>query len=201
MPGGDAGVTALRERLRRRAIRVAASDCLLGNRVRWDGDHNADAWPGERLGRVFSLVGLCPEVGIGLGVPRPPIRLVADPAAPRAVAVHDPEIDYTSRLASWHASVGDVLADVSGYVFADRSPSCGLAGVKVHDANGSFRPEGRGIHAAAVADAWPALPMADAETLLGQDALTSFAVAVVRHALAPDPPGEGVVKEALRPLL
>lgn len=194
-------MTGLREQLRRRAIRVAVSDCLLGNRVRWDGDHSAQTWPGVRLARVFSLVGLCPEVGIGLGVPRPPIQLVAGPAAPRAVAVHDPGLDYTSRLESWSASVRDVLAGVSGYVFADRSPSCGLAGVKVHAADGSFRREGRGVHAAAVADAWPALPKADAETLVERDALASFAVAVVRHALAPNPPASAVVREAVERFL
>ena len=188
---------SLAQRLARRSIRVAVSECLLGARVRWDGDHNGDVWPGDRLQAVFELVGLCPEVGIGLGVPRPPIGLFGDAAAPRAVAVHDPRLDYTDRLASWHRTATPTLTGVSGYVFADRSPSCGLKGVKVFAADGSWQRAGTGVHAAAVAAAWPELPLVDAEDLWAPDAMESFAVAVVRHALREEAPDGKAVRRAL----
>ena len=169
----------LAQRLAQRSIRVAVSECLLGARVRWDGDHNGDVWPGERLQAVFELV------------------LFGDAAAPRAVAVHDPRLDYTDRLASWHRTATPTLTGVSGYVFADRSPSCGLKGVKVFAADGSWQRAGTGVHAAAVAAAWPELPLVDAEDLWAPDAMEGFAVAVVRHALREEAPDGKAVRRAL----
>lgn len=184
-------------RLAGRCIRVAVSECLLGARVRWDGDHNGDVWPRERLEGVFSLVGLCPEVGIGMGVPRPPIQLRASADAPRAAAVDEPELDYTDQLASWHRTVAGTLADVSGYIFADRSPSCGLKGVKVYAEDGSWQRVGTGIHAAAVATAYPELPLVDAEDLWAPQALEDFAVAVVIHATREESLDEEAVRRSL----
>ena len=161
---------------------VAVSDCLRGHRVRWDGDDNGDVWPRRTVERLFDVVGLCPEVGIGLGVPRAPIRLIGDQGRQRAVAVADPRLDYTDRLTGFARTVAPTLRRVSGYVFADRSPSCGLAGVKVFDHGGGFRRVGRGVYAAAVCADHPHLPVADAETLHCPQALVDFAVAVVAYA-------------------
>ena len=166
----------------RRLATVAVSECLLGRAVRWDGDDNGDIWPREVVGRLFHCVGLCPEVGIGMGVPRPPIRLAGDPDAPRAVNVDDPTLDYTDRLAGYARRVATTLNGVSGYVFADRSPSCGLAGVKVYDAAGRYRRLGRGVYAAAVLADRPGLPAVDAETLNCRAVLIDFALAVAAYA-------------------
>lgn len=190
-------VEDLSQRLAQRSIRVAVSECLLGARVRWDGSHNGDVWPRKRLEAIFALVGLCPEVGIGMGVPRPPIQLMGDAAAPRVVAVDNRELDYTDQLASWHETTAGTLADASGYIFADRSPSCGLKGVKVYAEDGSWKRIGTGIHAAAVATAYPELPRVDAEDLMVVEALEDFAVAVVLHAMREESPDEGAVRRLL----
>ena len=165
-----------------RLATVAVSECLLGRAVRWDGDDNGDVWPRESVERLFHCVGLCPEVGIGMGVPRPPIQLAGDPDAPVAVGVDDPATDYTDRLAGYARRVAATLDGVAGYVFADRSPSCGLAGVKVYDDAGRYRRVGRGVYAAAVLADRPGLPAVDAETLNCRDALIDFALAVVAYA-------------------
>ena len=161
---------------------VAVSECLLGSRVRWDGGHNACRWPRRRVEKLFTLVGLCPEVGIGMGVPRAPIRLVGALDDPRAVDVADPSLDYTARLRRYAAEVSPTIAGVSGYIFADRSPSCGLAGVKLFASDGSCRGNGRGVYAAAVLAAHPALPAVDAETLADGEVLLDFGVAVLAHS-------------------
>ena len=75
-----------------------------------------------------------------------------------------------------------MLAGVHGYIFADRSPSCGLAGVKVFDADGSFRRVGQGVYASAVLTHHPDIPAVDAETLADEDVLLDFAVAVVARS-------------------
>ena len=161
---------------------IAVSECLLGRAVRWDGDDNGEAWPREAVARLFHCVGLCPEVGIGMGVPRPPIELTGTPDAPRAVAVDDPTSDYTVRLAGYARRMATTLDAVAGYVFADRSPSCGLAGVKVYDVAGRYSRLGRGVYAAAVLADRPGLPAVDAETLNCRDLLIDFALAVVAYA-------------------
>ena len=157
--------------------KVAASECLLGARVRWDGDDNGETWPRRTVARLFDLVGLCPEVGIGMGVPRPPIRLEGDAAAPRAVGRQD----YTARLGDYAKCAAPVIADMAGYIFADRSPSCGLRGVKVYAADGSFRRVGRGVYAAAVLARNPNLPAVDAETLFDEAVLHGFVAAVAAY--------------------
>ena len=161
---------------------VAVSECLLGKNVRWDGTHNGDAWPRRTIEALFRLVGICPEVGIGLGVPREPIRLVGSPAAPRTVAVADPSRDHTTALQRFARTKARLLETVHGYVFADRSPSCGLAGVKIFAANDTFVRAGRGVFAAAVLTAHPDLPAVDATMLNEHDALLRFVLAVARHA-------------------
>ena len=161
---------------------VAVSECLRGARVRWNGDHNGDGWPRRVAEELFTLVGLCPEVGIGMGVPRAPIQLVGEAASPRAVMVADPNIDMTAQLKDFASRSAPVLNEVSGYIFADRSPSCGLAGVKLFAPDGSYRRVGRGVYASAVLAAYPALPAVDAEMLAAEDVLLDFAVAVARRS-------------------
>ena len=194
------GSNDLRSLLTGRSIRVAVSECLIGRRVRWNGEHNGDAWPRPRLEKVFTLVGICPEVGIGMGVPRDPIQLVGEASAPRVVGVDDPNQDYTDRLERYASEVAGVLDDVHGYVFADRSPSCGLAGVKVFAEDGSFERAGRGVYASAVVDAYPDLPVVDAETLDNDEVLLDFVLAVLTDCgIAPNP-GERL-RQLVRELL
>ena len=175
------GLDDLRSLLNGRSIRVAVSECLLGRPVRWNGEHNGDTWPRQRLERLFTLVGICPEVGIGMGVPRDPIQLVGEASAPRVVAVDNPARDYTDRLGQYAREVAPTLDEVHGYVFADRSPSCGLAGVKVFAEDGSFERVGRGVYAAAVRAGYPDLPAVDAETLDDDEVLLDFVLAVMAN--------------------
>ena len=168
---------------------VAVSECLLGVHVRWDGDHNAHDWPLGVAKELFALVGVCPEVGIGLGVPRPPIHLVDAPNRPRAVAVADPNRDYTDRLRGFAARAAKTLNAIDGYIFATRSPSCGLRDVKVFARDGTVRGAGRGVYAAAVLEALPPdLPAVEAHSLANNEALLRFALRVTaRSARAVEP--------------
>ena len=52
------------------AIRVATSSCLLGEEVRFDGGHKHNGYLTKTLARYFELIPVCPEVAIGLRVPR-----------------------------------------------------------------------------------------------------------------------------------
>lgn len=164
-------------------LTIAVSECLTGAPVRYDGGHRASAWPRRALEGLYEFRPICPEVGIGLGVPRPPIRLVGTAASPRAIGVEDPSLDVSERLRAYAGTRLPDLDDVDGYVFKARSPSCGLAGVALHaDPNGPPAPEGTGLFAAEIVRARPALPLEDGENLFDSGALESFVTRTFVHA-------------------
>lgn len=147
-------------------IRIGISSCLLGERVRYDGGHKRDALIIETLGRLFECVPVCPEVAIGLGVPRAPIRLVGDPHAPLALGVDDPTLDATGKLSAYGARMAHELDGISGYIFKSRSPSCGMRGVEVYPSGATAA----GLYARAFMDLQPLLP-AEEEDRLADPAL------------------------------
>ncbi len=164
-------------------LTITVSECLTGAPVRYDGGHRASAWPRRALEGLYEFRPICPEVGIGLGVPRPPIRLVGTAASPRAVGVEDPSVDVSDRLRAYAGTRLPDLVDVDGYVFKARSPSCGLEGVPLHtDPHGPAAPEGTGLFAAEIAKARPALPLEDGENLFDPGALESFVTRTFVHA-------------------
>jgi len=66
-------------------VRLGVSACLLGQSVRYDGGHKRDLFLTETLAPFVEWVPVCPEVELGLGVPRDTLRLVGEAAAPRLV--------------------------------------------------------------------------------------------------------------------
>ena len=55
---------------------ILISSCILGNNVRYDGGNTHDSWITDKLGKYFQLNQTCPEVLMGLGIPREPVNLV-----------------------------------------------------------------------------------------------------------------------------
>lgn len=140
-------------------IKVGVSSCLLGEPVRYDGGHKHDRYITDVLGRFFSFVPVCPEVGAGLPVPREAMHLEGDPASPRLVTVRS-RVDLTERMHQYCREKAKELeqADLCGFIFKKGSPSSGLFRVKVYN-TGVPAKMGRGLFAAAVADHFPLLPV------------------------------------------
>ncbi|HOK07350.1 MAG TPA: DUF523 and DUF1722 domain-containing protein [Syntrophales bacterium] len=143
-------------------IRLGISACLLGRNVRYDGGHKRDLYITETLGRYFDWVPVCPEVEYGLGVPREAMRLVGDPSDPRLVTIKGGR-DHTEGMKKWAASRLDELEGegLCGFIFKSRSPSSGMAGVKVYGPAGTPVKKGTGIFARAFMDRFPFLPTVD----------------------------------------
>ena len=118
---------------------------------------------------------MCPEVEIGLGVPRPPIRLVGDAAAPRLVVEKTGE-DLTTRMQRWASRrIAELDAlGLHGYVLKRSSPSCGLIRVRVYGEDGTPGRVGRGVFAAALTDALPLLPVEEEGRLTDAGIRESF---------------------------
>ena len=140
-------------------IRLGVSACLLGESVRYDAGHKRSSFVADLLPQYFQLVPVCPEVAIGLGVPRQPIRLEGSPETPRAVGSRTPELDVTEALTDYGRRMAAELPDISGYVLKSRSPSCGMERVRVYARGGGAARNGRGLYAAAFMAAQPLLPV------------------------------------------
>ena len=141
-------------------VRIGISSCLLGESVRFDGGHKKDDFLTVHFGRFVEWVPVCPEVEIGLGVPRESLRLVADGDTIRLTAPRS-GLDHTERMTQWTKETTRRLADqeLCGYVLKRSSPSCGLERVKVYSSSGVPSKQGRGIFAAGLVERFPNLPM------------------------------------------
>ncbi|MFY0729311.1 YbgA family protein [Pseudomonas sp. NFX15] len=140
--------------------KIAISACLLGHDVRYDGGHKESRLCSRTLADYFDFVPVCPEVAIGLGIPRQPIRLVGNAEKPQALGTRDLTLDVTQPLAAYGQKMAAELGDICGYIFMHKSPSCGLERVKVYHANGApIDAGGRGIYAQAFCLQQPDLPV------------------------------------------
>lgn len=145
-------------------IKLGVSHCLLGAEVRWNGGHTRDRFLTDILGEYVEFVPVCPEVEIGLSIPREPLRLVGSADAPRLM--FQSGIDITDRMLEWAAKRLDMLEkeDLCGYIFKTKSPSSGMQRIKVYkeytDKGGAVR-NGVGIFARAFMDRFPLMPVED----------------------------------------
>lgn len=140
-------------------IPLGISSCLLGNPVRFDGSHKRDAFINDRLSDYFSYRPVCPEMAIGLGTPRPTLRLVGSSDTPRLVSSKDASIDMTQRMRDYAEQRAGQFGDLSGFILKKDSPSCGMQRVKVYDHNNMPKRDGVGLFARELMDANPLLPV------------------------------------------
>ncbi len=140
--------------------RIGVSSCLLGHRVRYDGGHKRHRAVTDTLSRLFDIVAVCPEMEVGMGVPREPVDLVGDPKAPRMVGQRSGR-DWTGIMRRYgrRRAVEIERLDVSGFVLKEGSPSCGPDRVPVLSESGRDHGPGSGLFARALADAVPLLPV------------------------------------------
>ena len=156
-------------------IRVGISSCLLGAAVRYDGGHKRDPYIAGTLARYFEFVPLCPEVAIGLGTPRPPIRLVRAEGDIRVQGRDDPNRDVTDALRDFARSTAARLAgEISGYIFKRASPSCGMERAKVYDGKGMPAGRAAGAYAGTLMAAMPLLPCEEEGRLGDPDLRENF---------------------------
>lgn len=140
--------------------KLGVSACLMGVEVRFNGGHKESHLCTRSLNEYFDFIPACPEVAIGMGIPREAIRLIGDPANPQAVGSVHSELNVTQALADYGTHMATEMDDLCGYIFMQKSPSCGLERVKVYQDNGVPAPDGgRGIYAQAFCARQPDLPV------------------------------------------
>ncbi|MEO3783943.1 DUF523 and DUF1722 domain-containing protein [Actinocorallia sp. B10E7] len=143
--------------------RVGVSGCLLGSPVRYNGGHSRCRFLTDELAEYVQWAQTCPEAEIGLGVPRPMVRLLSDG---RLVAKDGPA-DHSRAVAELAERSSPGWGELDGFVVKARSPSCGLFGVPRYSAGlpgerTDGQPvdhRGRGAFTAALTAACPDLPV------------------------------------------
>ncbi|WP_028022562.1 YbgA family protein [Enterovibrio calviensis] len=130
-------------------IKLGVSACVIGDKVRFDSGHKRNHFICEELSPYLEFVPVCPEVGIGMSVPRPTIRLLdrGDEIGVRLVETKNPDADYTDKMTAFSRKKVDHLAsmDLCGYVVCAKSPTCGMERVKVYQENGYVAAEKNGV--------------------------------------------------------
>jgi FdhD protein len=166
-------------------VRIGVSACLLGDAVRFDGGHKRNDVIVRDLADIVEWVRVCPEVEVGMGTPREPVRLVRAGGDVRMIATRT-GIDHTASMNRWAQQRADSLSgeDISGYVFKKDSPSCGVSGVKVFDDRGSCDRSGRGLFAAALISRFPGMPVAEEDELSDPVRLREFLERVTAYSRA-----------------
>jgi uncharacterized protein YbgA (DUF1722 family)/uncharacterized protein YbbK (DUF523 family) len=105
---------------------------------------------------------ICPEVEIGLGIPRDPIRLVSIGGSQRLVQPSTGK-DVTGDMRRFADSYLASLDDVDGFILKSRSPSCGIKDTKIYSGDAGDQPSerGPGMFGAAVLERFPRAAIED----------------------------------------
>jgi uncharacterized protein YbgA (DUF1722 family)/uncharacterized protein YbbK (DUF523 family) len=141
-------------------IRIGVSSCLIGEKVRWNGDHKQDRYVREILSRYFEYIPVCPEVEVGMGVPRETVALYGDPEKPSMISKKT-QTDWTKPMEKYIKSRINTLSadDLCGYIFKSKSPSCGMGRVPLYSEFGSHKVKhGPGMFANAFINSFPLVP-------------------------------------------
>ena len=164
-------------------ITIGTSACLLGQKVRFNGEAKKRNNFLEALAGEVELQTTCPEVGIGLGVPRDTIRLVDMDGESRARGGADHENDYTDALREFARDTLDAHPEWCGYIGVKGSPSCGFARVKRYNEKGNTLPsDGVGIFIDELRKLDPLLPIEEDGRLNDVGLRHSFVLRVLTYA-------------------
>ena len=181
-------------------IPVGVSACVLGEEVRYDGGHKRHRFVTDELSRWWTYVPICPEVAIGLGIPRPTIRLVEVDGQIRVRGSQNEELDVTDKMHAFADEKLPSLKHLCGYVVCAKSPSCGMERIPVFShGNPQGEKRGAGLWTARLMEAMPWLPVEENGRLQDLALRENFVMRVFAlhdfyRALPEDAPADAYVR-------
>ncbi|SCY63149.1 YbgA family protein [Desulfoluna spongiiphila] len=157
---------------------LVVSKCLGFEACRYNGQALSDSFVSQ-LTSYVEFIPVCPEVEIGLGVPRSPIRLAR---VEKKLHLYQPATEQvlTDAMADFSTACLDALPQVDGFLLKNRSPSCGPSDVKVYEglAKSANAKRGSGFFAGCAGDRFPGLPMEDEGRLKNYELREQFLIRV-----------------------
>lgn len=165
-----------------KTIQIGVSSCLLGHKVRYDGQDKKHSNV-LKLCEQFHCVAICPEYAIDLGVPRAPLHLVQLASGIHARGIANPQQDVTAALTEYANEVHASMPQLCGYVFKARSPSCGINSTPLVNATGLQQlGTTSGIYSARIQQLAAELPIVEEIQLNDENDVNRFIAEVVAYA-------------------
>jgi len=161
---------------------IGISACLLGEKVRYDGDHARDRYVTDVLGKFADFVPICPETECGLGIPREPIQLRGNTRSPRVIVISTGK-DVTDKLKIWtQQKISNLQTEnLSAFIFKSKSPSCGLS-VDVFGTDGKPKPKkSPGIFAREFMNRLPDVPVEEERAFYDERSRERFISRIFTH--------------------
>jgi uncharacterized protein YbbK (DUF523 family) len=146
-------------------IAVAVSACLLGQPVRYDGQHKYNKIIAEILGGIFQLIPICPEVSCGMGVPRPKIQLLEKEQRVILTGKKNQQFDFNKEMIQAAINFLARYTAICGIILKDKSPSCAIGNTQIFNPEGATVGYGNGLFAQVIIDLAPEIPVIQAESL------------------------------------
>ena len=144
-----------------RKPKIIVSECLCGKKCRYDGQGYNDKVI-QSLKDYVEIQTVCPEVSIGLPIPRKPIRIEKHKGKEEYKLVdYNSKNDYTNQMVEFAEEFVCNLGDVDGFILKSKSPTCGIKDVKVyyHGNKCSIRNNGSGFFSQKIIDKYNYLPI------------------------------------------
>ena len=141
------------------------SACLLGEPVRYDGKSRPQPQLVESFRHYCEITAICPEVGAGLPVPRPPVQLVDSQQQLHALGVEEKGLDVTDTLVNFAHKLAQ-LPPAHGMIVKSRSPSCGFGSTPIFNRSREQIRVGNGLFSQTIRQQWPDTLICEDEALL-----------------------------------
>ncbi|UCH32396.1 MAG: DUF1722 domain-containing protein [Candidatus Bathyarchaeota archaeon] len=141
---------------------VVISKCIEFAECRYDG-RTISSDIVKKLAAHVQFITVCPEVEIGLGTPRKPLRLVSINGTIRLLQVAT-NIDLTKKMKSFAVSFLDSLPEVDGFLLKGRSPTSAFKDARVYSGinpGAAVLTKGPGLFSRAVLQKYPWLAVED----------------------------------------
>jgi len=163
-------------------INIGVSSCLLGNNVRYDGGKRTDYFITHILSGYVNLIPVCPEVEIGMRIPREKVNLIGSLEKPHMIG-EDSGIDWTSKMKKFSGQKVKLINEMNirGYILKNNSPSCGMERVKVYNEKGMAVRKGRGLFAEQLLNRNPLMPVEEEGRLNDPKLRDNFIVRVFAY--------------------
>ncbi len=145
---------------------IVVSKCITFEPVRWNGQIIASEFV-KKLKPYVNFVPVCPEVEIGLGVPRDPVRIVLVNGTKKLLQPST-GFDFTDKMTKFSESFLNSLEGVDSFILKSGSSSSGFKNVKVYPSieKVSSIEKAPGFFGGAVLQKFPNLAIEDERRLL-----------------------------------
>lgn len=144
-----------------RKPKIVVSECLYGTKCRYDGQGYNDKVI-QSLKDYVDIQTVCPELAIGLSIPREPIRIEMNKENEEYRLIdYNSKNDYTNQMTEFSEEFINGLDGIDGFILKSRSPTCGLKDAKVYYRGNkcSIRSNENGFFSQKIIDKYDYLPI------------------------------------------